>query len=270
MRTLDDVMHEAAENVRTREQEIPHRHWVSPPASRRRRPLAAFVGGAIVVAAVGLPALWMVTPNNNNQGVGSVGPANQTGLEESATTNPPETSVGQDDSATTAPTVTQVQTPKSEVPYLTVRAAGWVPIEATSRDSGQSVSITFLKMTEDGTGDEVVLELGTGPSGAWRNDFMRELEISGVAEQREVSVRGVDAILWMSETGRWRLQWVEASGAGSQALLLLLDGSNPDVLIELAETLEPMSSDEWAEMITIFGDSSAPSDQAEDTSHEDG
>jgi hypothetical protein len=203
----------------------------------------------------------MATPNNNDQGVGGVSPA-----------NPPETIVVQDDSATTViqveTTVTQVQTPQSEFVYLTVTAAGWDPIEATSRDSGRSVSITFLEMTEDGTGDEVVLELSTGTPDAWWNDFMRELETSGDADYRDVSVRGVDASMPMSQTGRWGLIWVEASGA--QALLLLLEGSNPDDLIELAETLEPMSSEEWAEMITIFGNPSTPSDQAEDTSQKDG
>ena len=145
-------------------------------------------------------------------------------------------------------TVTQEQTLVGEYVYLFPGAAGWTLDQGTVRDGGQSVSMTLSNGTT-----EVVFELmfGTGVAdGAWRNDFMRELETAGVAERTELTVRGKEAVLWVPEGGMPALEWVEAPG--TLALLITLSGPNPEPMIELAESLKPITHDEWAAMIASF------------------
>lgn len=262
MKALEDVIRDAAEEVRAVSREIPNRRWVAPRRSPRPRFFAALAGAAVVIAAVGIPALLIDAPSSS--------PPGQSGVEETATTNSPETTADQESPVTTIQvdttvaqegsvttvievdtTVTQLEGTQVEGNYLTVRTPGWHIVEATSSDSGRSVLMVFREMTEDGTGDEVALELTTVADGPLRSDFMRVLEYSGVNERREVSVRGVDAILWMSDTGIWALEEFDASKVGE--FLVLRSGSNPDILLELAEALEPMSSDEWAEIIATLG-----------------
>ena len=243
MRTLDDQLNEAAAALRAASQKAPNRPWVSPGVLRRPRLFAALAGATLVVVAVGLPALWLATQNNAGQGNGSVAPAAQPALDETGTT------VSQTDTSQI-----QGQMPLGEFQYLTLRIPGWRLSEATERTSNASgkvvsISITLTEITEDRTGDEVILEFGEdgGWSGEWAYDFLSELEVSGIDEQRAVVIRGKAGLLRKSGSGLWGLQWTEAPG--TEALLLLLpDGTTPDVLLELAEALEPMSDEEWIEM----------------------
>ncbi len=263
MRTLNDVMREAGEEIRLREREIPDRRWTGPHAVRRHRSVAALVGAAVVVLTIGVPAIWLLTPNSGNQTVGSPG------LEQPETSGPPETDAANDSSATTIvqveTTVTEEQKVVGEYFYLSPSAVGWDLIEGTVQDGGQSVSMTLSNGTT-----EVLFELnfGTGVDGAWRKDFMGELEASGVAERTELSVRGKEAVLWISETGMPALEWIEAPG--TLALLLTLSGPNPEPMIELAESLKPISHDEWVVMIASFTDADESSDPAADTTQDGG
>ncbi len=265
MRTLNDVMREAGEEIRVREREIPDRRWSGQQDVRRYGPAAAFAASAVVVLAIGVPAIWLLTPNSGNQTIGS---SDSPGVEQPEPSSPLDTGAAGDSSVTTVvhveTTVTREQTQVGEYAYLIPNAAGWTLSQGTVREGGQSVSMTLSNRTT-----EVVFEMIFGTAvGEWRKDLMVELEESGVADRRELLVRGKEAVFWVSEAGMAGLEWIEAPG--TLALLITQPGSSPEPMIELAESLKPISHDEWVALIASFNGMDGPSDPTEDATYENG
>ena len=227
MRTIEQRLDDAAEGLRELSREIPDRRWVEP-AERFRSGLVAGTAGAVLVLIVlGVPALLIATQNPSD-GEDMAGTADDVVVTSEAVETTAQSNVGQ-------------------FGMLTIRHPGWSHIDVTDRRSDQaggSLSITFRETTEDASGNAVVIEVGR--EGAWLKDFLAELEADGVEEERTVAVRGQDGILRMSATGLWGLQWAEP---GADGLLLLVQGTDPQVLVDLAAFIEPLNEGEWTEMV---------------------
>jgi hypothetical protein len=228
MITIDDALTRAGAGLRDASWRVPDRPWDPPGTSPNRRTVAALTGVAVVVAAFGIPALWLGTGDGMPL-AGTTQPLDQ------PTPIPPATDAGE---------TARMSAASSDFPYLAIVYPGWAPIEAFESELAGlgHVYVVYEEQSEDGSGGIATLELKTVGKKSRFDDMLVSLDY----EKELIIVREKQATLFVFEQDMlFGIHWLETAEVEAS---LLAESVTREEFLALAEAVESIPSEAWEEL----------------------
>lgn len=235
MRTIDEELGRAGEEMRLAARRLPSRTWDQPRVQARSDSQArgalrlALVGMLVVLAGIGIPALWLQGSEPSPAGSSGPGPTLPTGP-----------------SSDEAPTLPAPPPDDGEFPHLGLTAAGWYPSRAFDQTDnvagGRSTSVEYLQQTEDGSGGTITLSV---QSEGLEGGLLAGLRSAGPAAEEQVTIGDHVATLFTFTDQLHALYWTVVPGFEAA---LSADGPTRDAVLALAESVEAISVETWLEL----------------------